>query len=195
MTSKPMTKALGTSGIDDDMNMSVTSSVSPPPLPNPLRDKTDEYRDDSSPPVARAKVDDQSDAQTPGDDSQRIARTAWLTFRDAINATDDDSREASYLAVRSYIDELWKYAKARDIPFRDLLGMLTAATKYAEFDSFGATQLVILYEALGTLAGWMIEEDAVMKYIERFAEHDIDISGPIMTPAAKKYKISIEVVE
>lgn len=129
------------------------------------------------------------------DASQRIARNAWIAFRDACEANDLDQQESNYLAARSSLDELWGYAKYRDIPFRDLLSILTAATKYTPLKNFSSTQRDVLRDTFRDLPRWLLDYDTVLAHIEKFAEYDIDITSPIKEVSPKRFKVTIEEVE
>jgi hypothetical protein len=133
-----------------------------------------------------------SDAAQVRATSQRLARRACNAFRDACEAADEDSAEASYLLSRSTLDELWGCAKHRDVPFRDLLAMLTAALKHRELSNFDDGQKNVLRTAFSHLPTWLLEFDVVDDLIDRFADHDIDITGPIAPATQKKFRVIIE---
>jgi hypothetical protein len=135
------------------------------------------------------------DAERLRDASQSIARNAWLAFRDACESSYEDEREANYLVVRSLLDDLWGFAKHRDAPFRDMLAMLTAATKYTSLDSFDETQRDALRTAFVDLARWPLNDSTVLSHIETFAEHGIDITGPIRNAETKKFRVIVEEVD
>jgi hypothetical protein len=74
---------------------------------------------------------------------------------------------------------MWKYARGREPAFRDMLGLLDAATRHAGVGSFNEEQLA----AIGKVFCEMVRDDIpyslVMGHIETFARLDIDITGPI----------------
>ena len=118
-----------------------------------------------------------------------------MAFKDACDSDEPDQQESNYLAAQSSLDELWNDAKHRNIAFRDLLGILTAATKFTPLEAFNQTQRGVLRDAFYELHSWPLSYDTVMGHIEKFAERDIDITGPIRKSPAKKLKVTIEEVE
>jgi hypothetical protein len=152
---------------------------------------------DPEPPIARGVEAPlgASPADRLREDSLSLARRAWMSFRDACEANDSDVRDASYHAARSALDELWSYAKHRDRPFRDLLGMLTAATKRTDIEVFDNTQRDVLRGAFADLSRWLLDYDAVLRHIESFAEHGVDITGPLRSQPTRRLKITIEEAE
>lgn len=152
---------------------------------------------DSPAPIARdfGRSDHQTDGSDVRDDSQDLARKARDAFRDACALKDADSSEASYLAVRSHLKDLWQLAKVRDRPFCDLLAILDAATRLAELADFNFTQRDVIRNAFQSLPKWLIGEDEVIEHIQKFAEFGIDITGPIRQKPGKKLRITIEEVE
>ena len=127
--------------------------------------------------------------------SQDLARRARDAFRDACESLDKDSSEASYVAMRSTIDDLWRFARYRDMAFRDLLAIVDAATKHKDLDAFDPTQRDVLRSTFQELPRWIIEYDVVQTAIHKFADHGIDITGPIRQRTAKGYRITIEEID
>jgi len=97
--------------------------------------------------------------------------------------------------MRSTLEELWRFAKYRDMAFRDLLGILDAATKHTELEAFNCSQRDILRNAFQDLPGWTIDYGAIEAAIQKFAEFEIDITGPIREKTAKSYRITIEEID
>ncbi len=129
------------------------------------------------------------------DAAQGVARKARDAFRDACRTLDPDRGECSFMAMTSSLDELWDYAKYRDVPFRDLLGMLDAATKCSDIKDFGSEQRDALCNALNDLTSWLLDYEAVHDHIRRFAELGIDVTGPIRNAIPRRMRITIEELE
>jgi hypothetical protein len=103
--------------------------------------------------------------------------------------------EQSLDVAKTTLDELWKFAKYRDRAFQDLLAIIEPALKRREISDFNSTQRDILRTAFTYLPQWMIDYDVVEELTEKFAEHDIDITGPITTLQNKRFKITIEEID
>ena len=200
ITPLPAPKSIGIADRDhfdrDETRAPEDIGATAPVPPQPL-DHGRSIRNEYSPSVARKieQPEETSDAAQLRDASQNAARNAWIAFKDACESEDPDRQEASYLAARSVLDDLWGFAKYRDAPFRDLLSILTAAIKHTPFEKFDGTQRDVLRNAFRELTRWLIDYNAVMGHIEKFAEYDIDITGPIRKAGAKKFKITVEEVE
>jgi hypothetical protein len=158
------------------------------PLIEPVAAKVYEPLVAREPEAARGRTGDED----PRTVSQDLARRARDAFRDACDEIDQDTSEGNYAAMRSTIEELWRFAKYRDMAFRDLLAMLDAATKHKDLEAFDPTQRDVLRSTFQDLPRWIIEYDVVQTAIQKFAEHGIDITGPIRQRTAKGYRITIE---
>jgi hypothetical protein len=132
------------------------------------------------------------DKETLRANSQDLAHKARDAFRDACNSLDSDRSEMSYLAMRSLLEELWTHAKSRDMPFRDLLAMLDAATRHRSIAEFSKDQRNVLHRAFGDLPRWLLTEESVDAIIEQFARLEIDISAPLRETTAKRLRIIVE---
>ncbi len=124
-----------------------------------------------------------------------LACRARDAFNDACSTESPDESEASFASVKSLIEELWEYAYVRDRPFRDLLALLDAALKRAELMEFSETQRDVLSQAFADLPRWMLDDTAVEGHIDRFAEHDVDITGPLRAITGKRVRVTLEVIE
>lgn len=128
--------------------------------------------------------------------SQTIARRSRDAFKEACEAADADDAEASFLAVKQKLHELWNYAQVRDRPFRDLLGLLTVATKATEVRSFTQNQRDALGLAFADLPRLFLSDSLVEEHIDRFADNGIDqIMQPVAEMKGKRLKITIEEID
>lgn len=159
--------------------------------------KTDVDLKESPPQVAREieRPGARTDSEAIRDAMQALARKARDSFRNACETSDEDSAEASYMTMRSSLEELWDFARYRDLAFRDLLAILDAATKHVDINRFNNNQRDALRNAFQDLPIWHIGIEDVDRTIERFAEFDIDITGPIRQQASKKYRVVIEEID
>jgi hypothetical protein len=123
-----------------------------------------------------------------------LSRRARDAFRDACSSEDADEAEANFASAKSFIEELWEYAYLRDRPFRDLLALLDAALKRVELNDLNQTQRDVLSQAFSDLPRWMLEDTTVEGHIGRFAEYDIDITGPLRTSTGKRVRVTFEVL-
>lgn len=124
-----------------------------------------------------------------------LASRARDAFEDACSTEDPDESEASFASAKSLIEDLWEYAYLRDRPFRDLLALLDAALKRAELLEFSGTQRDVLSQAFSDLPRWMLDDTTVEGHIDRFAEYDVDITGPLRATTGKRVRVTLEVIE
>jgi hypothetical protein len=159
--------------------------------------KADVDLKESPPQVAREieRPHARTDSEAIREAMQALARKARDSFRNACETSDEDSAEASYMTMRSSLEELWDFARYRDLAFRDLLAILDAATKYGDINRFNNNQRDALRIAFQDLPIWHIGIEDVDRTIERFAEFDVDITGPIRQQASKKYRVVIEEID
>jgi hypothetical protein len=129
------------------------------------------------------------------DKSQSIARRARDAFRESCEADEEDQAETSFLAAKHKLQELWEYAAVRDRPFRDLLGLLDAATRYADLPNFTPAQRDILRQAFADLPRLYLGDDLVKEHIHHFAEHGVDILGPIRPTLPKRIEVTFRELE
>src|SRR5262249_42073445 len=116
-------------------------------------------------------------------------------FQEACAAITPDEAEAAFASTKRLVEELWEYAYLRDRPFRDLLALVDAALKRADLAGFQEEQRKVVRQAFSDLPRWMLDEAAVEGHVLRFADHDIDITGPLRTTPGKRLRVKIEVVE
>ena len=126
---------------------------------------------------------------------RRTWRQGPRRFPRCLRRADQEGAEASYLAMRLAIEELWRFAKYRDMAFRDLLAILDAATKHTDLGAFGPTQRNVLRSVFQDLPTWLIEYEVVESAIQKFAEHNIDISGPIRSTTPRRFRVTIEEID
>ena len=146
-------------------------------------------------PVFRGSVSQTDAAAEPvilRDQIQGFCRSARDSFIDACEASGLENSELNFMACCAVIERLWAFAKYRDVPFRDLLGILTAALKGRELSDFDSTQKDVLRSAFSLLPIWFLEYEAVEDMIGKFADHDIDITGPISQKPPKRFRIIVE---
>jgi hypothetical protein len=129
------------------------------------------------------------------DRMQAIARKARDGFRDACSTIDGDTAELNYIACRDALGALWEHAHLRDVPFRDLLAALSAAVNHTEFADFDESQRDVLRTAFTDLPRWLIEQAIVIEHLERFADHGVDILGPIRSQPKIAYRVVIEEID
>jgi hypothetical protein len=80
----------------------------------------------------------------------------------------------------------------RSRPFRDLLALLTAATKHVELAEISPTQRDVLRQAFMDLSALFLDDNVVQGHIERCADEELDsVASPLRAPAGKRLKISI----
>lgn len=128
--------------------------------------------------------------------SRALARRARDAFKEACESTDADEAEASFLAVKQSLTELADYLYLRDRAFRDLLGLLAAATRHVEFSAVETHQRDALSLAFADLPRMFLDDSTVEQHIDCFAEHGIDeVLRPVNSPKQKRLKITIEEVE
>ncbi len=138
----------------------------------------------------------QDEADRMLDACQAAARRARDAFREACEALNSDDAEASFLASKDKLEELWKFAHLRDRPFRDLLALLTAAVKNAQLTWFTDVQRDVLRLAFADLPKLYLDDDLVGSHIDHFAEHALDeVLGPIRAASGKRLKVTIEEIE
>lgn len=135
------------------------------------------------------------EADRPIETSQVLARRARDAFREACEATDPDQAEASFLAARYKLEELWQYAPVRDRAFRDLLGLLDAALRRTEWVDLSQSQRDVLRQAFADLPKMFLDDDLVGQHIERFADQAIDVLGPLRPATAKRIEVSFKEIE
>jgi hypothetical protein len=87
--------------------------------------------------------------------------------------------DADYATMKKTILALWDQVKSLEIPFRDLLGLLDAATKYHELSDFDTRQQEAIGNAFRDLSRGSLDFAIVDRHIERFADLGIDIIGPL----------------
>lgn len=126
------------------------------------------------------------------DECVAMARQTRDAFRDACDGGTGLDAELSFATTKRLIEDLWGYAYLRDRPFRDLLALLDAALKRVDFTTLHKTQRDVLRQAFSDLPRWLLDESTVQGHIERFAEHDIDVVGPLRSATGRKLRISIE---
>ena len=124
-----------------------------------------------------------------------LARRAKNAFIDACSSAGPDEAETSFISAKSLLEELWDYAYLRDRPFRDLLALLDAALKRAELGEFDESQRDVLRQAFADLPRWLLDDAILASHIERFAEHNVDITSPLRAASGKKVRVTIEVIE
>ncbi|HJT76146.1 MAG TPA: hypothetical protein VJ739_03000 [Gemmataceae bacterium] len=171
----------------------------------PAIDPTAEVRFEDVVPKARAakQASWAGDGQVRGvelaqelrDSCVALARRARDAFKDACSAGMPDEVEASFASAKGLIQELWEFAYLRDRPFRDLLGLLDAALKRAELSELSDCQRDVLRQAFADLPRWMLDEGTVEGHVDRFAEHGVDIIGPLRIATGKKVRVTFEVVD
>ncbi|MBM4070492.1 MAG: hypothetical protein FJ271_16280 [Planctomycetes bacterium] len=180
-------KGIGTGGQETNSDYgSVTSPVETPTAAQ-LRQKTsgsgvDAYRSPEQAGEIR-------------DICQQLACRARDAFKDACSSISIDEAEASLASTKGHIEELWEYAYLRDRPFRDLLALLDAALKRAALPDLNTAQRDVLRQAFADLPRWMLEDATVDDHIDRFAEHDVDIIGPLRATRGKRFVVSFEEVK
>jgi hypothetical protein len=123
-----------------------------------------------------------------------MARRANEAFRDACEAQDGDEAEPNFLAAKKLTENLWEYAYLRDRPFRDLLALVDAALKRTDLLQLSQVQRDSIRQAFADLPRWLLDEDTVEKHIELFAEHDVDITGPLRSTNGRKVRVTFEEV-
>lgn len=124
-----------------------------------------------------------------------LARRVGDAFKEACESKEPDEADANYASVKGALEELWDYAYLRDRPFRDLLALLEAASKRAELAQFSETQRDAIARAFHDLPRWMLDEDTVTAHVERFADQDIDITGPIRSGHGQRIRVIFEEVK
>jgi len=148
--------------------------------------------------ISRGRVDlapdDLEKTRLLRDDCVAMARRASEAFADACEAETEDEAEASFLVAKRFVENLWEYAYLRDQPFRDLLALVDAALKRAELPQLSQAQRDSVREALSDIHRWLLDEDTVEEHIERFAEHDVDITGPLRSTTGRKVRVTFEEV-
>jgi hypothetical protein len=138
----------------------------------------------------------QDEADRMLDACQAVARRTRDAFKEACEALSPDDAEASFLASKDKLEELWKYAHLRDRPFRDLLALLTAAIKNAALSDLTDVQRDVLRQAFADLPKLYLDDDLVGSHIDRFAEHAIDeVLSPIRAASGKRLRVTIEEIE
>jgi hypothetical protein len=138
----------------------------------------------------------QDEADRMLDTCQAVARRARDAFKEACEASSPDDAEASFLASKDKLEELWKYAHLRDRPFRDLLALLTAAIKNADLSDITAVQRDVLRQAFADLPKLYLDDASIEAHIDSFAEHAIDaVVSPIRATLGKRMKVTIEEIE
>ncbi|OAI47171.1 hypothetical protein AYO44_09975 [Planctomycetaceae bacterium SCGC AG-212-F19] len=135
------------------------------------------------------------EAQRQIETSQSIARRARDAFREACDGTNPDQAEASFLSAKYKIEELWQYAPVRDRAFRDLLALLHAALKHIELVALSQSQRDVLRQAFADLPKMFLDDDLVGQHIERFAEQDIDIQGPLRPSTPKRIEVTFKEID
>ncbi len=126
------------------------------------------------------------------DEFLATARRSRDAFRDACAAASPDDAEANFAECRAKLVDLWRFARLRDQPFRDLLGLVEAAVRSHEFDQLHQAQRDALAAALADLAQWFLDDAAVEKHIASFVEHDINTLKPVLLSSEKRYRVVIE---
>jgi hypothetical protein len=101
----------------------------------------------------------------------------------------------NFASVKSLFEELWGYAYLRDRPFRDLLALLETGVKYAEWTGLNDAQRDVLRQAFSDLARWMLDDETVDGHRDRFADHDLDVTGPLRPRPGQKLRVRVEVIE
>ncbi len=158
-----------------------------PPPPAQKRQKAPAVGDDS--------IQGAGQATELRDACVALARRARDAFSDACSTENPDEEEASFASAKNLIEDLWEYAYLRDRPFRDLLALLDAALKRAELMEFSETQRDVLSQAFSDLPRWMLDDTTVEGHIDRFAEYDVDITGPLRATTGKRVRVTFEVIE
>lgn len=158
-----------------------------PPTPSRWRQKAPAMGDDS--------IQGTEQATEFRDACVALGRRARDAFKDACSLETPDEAESSFSSAKSLIEDLWEYAYLRDRPFRDLLALLDAALKRAELIELSETQRDVLRQAFSDLPRWMLEDTTVEGHIDRFAEHAVDIMGPLRVTKGKRVRVTFEVIE
>ena len=107
------------------------------------------------------------------------ARAARDSFREACESEEEDQADACFAETVASLKELWPLAVYRAQPFKDLLGALDAALRYRSLGEFEPHQRDALRTALSDLPKWHLADSEVESHLRRFAEHGIDITGPV----------------
>lgn len=168
---------------------SITSLRLYDPPPPPSR------RHQKAPAVGEDSIQGAEQASELRDACVALARRARDAFKEACSSETPDEAEASFASAKSVVEELWEYAYLRDRPFRDLLALLDAALKRAELTELSETKRDVLGQAFSALPRWMLDDTTVEGHIDRFAEHDVDIIGPLRATTGKRVRVTFEVIE
>ncbi len=124
-----------------------------------------------------------------------LAQTARDAFREACTATNPDQADACLAAAKDALERLWAYAPLRARPFRDLLGLLEAALKRTELSQLTTTQRDVLRQAFSALPRWILDDETVEDFIDKFADHEIDITGPLRPMTPKRVRVIFQPIE
>jgi len=107
------------------------------------------------------------------------AREARQRFSNACDALTPDKAETHYYAARDALEALWKYASLRIEAFGELLGLVEAAVRGNTLCDLNATQRAVVDQALIHLSRPYVDQIEVDSLNKKFAEHHIDICGPL----------------
>ncbi len=118
------------------------------------------------------------------------ARAAREAFNSACDSPDPDYAENQYYACRDALEGLWQYAAIRTEAFRDLLGMVEVAIRTSSLTALDTVQRDVLQSALINLNRIFVSRSDVDGHLRAFAEHGIDITGPITgRDAAQSFRV------
>ncbi len=138
------------------------------------------------------QVEQTDEARELRDACVSLARRAGDAFSEACESTALDEADSNFSSSKGTLEELWGYAALRDRPFRDLLALLDAALKRTELGQLSDTQRDVIRQAFCDLPRWMLDDSAVEAHIERFADADIDILGPVRCREGQRVRVTFE---
>lgn len=128
------------------------------------------------------QLPERTDAEQAGLDVgvlSRAARDCFQSVMDEHSRGNVEAADAALSEAKDRIIELWPLAAFRAPPFRSLLGAVDAALRYHTVSEFNDTQLRCLMDAFRDLPRNGLLQDDVSKHMRAFAEHAVDVTGPL----------------